>query len=131
MLGSRYSENTELQPGEQKTRRISIAPFEIQSLQVVIDSAWLKNASVLPFLPSKSCEFDSLIRNGIEGSSSFYQKRRDIDEFGWRHFGELYADHEKALAPDDPFRVTLQQSIRPYFGMLMQWLLSGDFVGLN
>ena len=127
LLGSRHSENTELQPGEQKTRCISIAPFEIQSLQVVIDSAWLKNASVLPFLPSKSCEFDSLIKSGIEGPSSFYQKRLDIDEFGWRHFGELYADHEKALAPDEPFFVShYNNQYDPIFGMLMQWLLSGD-----
>ncbi|HCS79958.1 MAG TPA: hypothetical protein DIV42_02255, partial [Alteromonas macleodii] len=88
---------------------------------------WLKNASVLPFLPSKSCEFDSLIKNGIEGSSSFYQKRLDIDEFGWRHFGELYADHEKALVPDEPFFVShYNNQYDPIFGMLMQWLLSGD-----
>ena len=127
LLGSRHSENTELQPGEQKTRRISIATFNIQSLQVVIDSAWLKNASVLPFLPSKSCEFDSLIKNGIEGSSSFYQKRLDIDEFGWRNYGELYADHEKALAPDvENFVSHYNNQYDPIYGMLCQWLSYGD-----
>lgn len=127
LLGSRHSESTELQPGEQKTRCISIAPFEMQSLQVVIDSTWLKNASVLPFLPSKPCEFDSLIKSGIEGPSSFFQKRLDIDEFGWRHFGELYADHEKALAPDEPFFVShYNNQYDPIFGMLTQWLLSAD-----
>ena len=127
LLGSRHSECTELQPGEQKTRRISIAPFEMQSLQVVIDSAWLRKASVLPFLPSNLCKFNSLIKSGIEGPSSFYQKRLDIDEFGWRHFGELYADHEKALAPDEPFFVShYNNQYDPIFGMLIQWLLSGD-----
>ncbi|MFZ8198260.1 hypothetical protein [Alteromonas portus] len=127
LLGSRHSECNELQPGEQKTRCISIAPFEVQSLQVVIDSAWLKKASVLPFLPSNLCKFDSLIKKGIEGPSSFYQKRLDIDEFGWRHFGELYADHEKALAPDEPFFVShYNNQYDPIFGMLTQWLLSAD-----
>ncbi|WP_394221199.1 hypothetical protein [Alteromonas gracilis] len=127
ILGSRHSEKTELQPGEQKTRSISIAPFEIQSLQVVIDSSWLRNASVLPFLPSAPCKFDTLIKRGIEGPSSFYQKRLDIDEFGWRHFGELYADHEKALAPDEPFFVShYNNQYDPIFGMLTQWLLSAD-----
>ena len=127
LLGSRYSENTELQPGEQKTRRILIAPFEVQSLQVVIDSAWLKSTSVLPFLPGKPCKFDSLIKAGIEGPSSFFQKRIDIDEFGWRHFGELYADHEKALALDAPFFVShYNNQYDPIFGMLTQWLLTAD-----
>jgi len=127
LLGSRHSKNTELQPGEQKTRSISIAPFEVQSLQVVIDSAWLKSTSVLPFLPSRPCKFDSLIKAGIEGPSSFFQKRIDIDEFGWRHFGELYADHEKALEPDAPFFVShYNNQYDPIFGMLTQWLLTAD-----
>ena len=29
-----------------------------------------------------------------EGSNSWIAKREKIDEYGWRHFGDLYADHE-------------------------------------
>ena len=30
----------------------------------------------------------------FEGDDSFFAKREQIDEYGWRHFGDVYADHE-------------------------------------
>jgi len=30
----------------------------------------------------------------IEGEHTFERKREVIDEYGWRHFGDIYADHE-------------------------------------
>ena len=38
--------------------------------------------------------YESLVNSAISGDNTFEQRREQIDEFGWRNFGELYADHE-------------------------------------
>jgi hypothetical protein len=38
--------------------------------------------------------YESLVNSAIKGTNTFEQRREEIDEYGWRHFGELYADHE-------------------------------------
>jgi hypothetical protein len=38
--------------------------------------------------------YEALVGSAIRGDQSFEQRREIIDEYGWRHFGELYADHE-------------------------------------
>lgn len=38
--------------------------------------------------------YEALINSAISGDNTFEQRREQIDEFGWRNFGELYADHE-------------------------------------
>lgn len=43
--------------------------------------------------------YEALINTAIKGDQSFEQRRELIDEFGWRNFGELYADHEAVKAP--------------------------------
>jgi hypothetical protein len=40
-----------------------------------------------------------LVNSAITGDQSFEQRREIIDEYGWRHFGELYADHEAVFKP--------------------------------
>lgn len=35
-----------------------------------------------------------LLRTAVQGEKSFFVRREMIDEYGWRHFGDLYADHE-------------------------------------
>jgi len=42
--------------------------------------------------------YDALVDHVIEGETSFRQRRELVDEYGWRHFGEIYADHE-AVGP--------------------------------
>ena len=38
--------------------------------------------------------YEALVHNVIEGDNTFAQRREAVDEYGWRHFGEVYADHE-------------------------------------
>ncbi len=38
--------------------------------------------------------YEALVNSAISGDNTFEQRREQIDEFGWRNFGELYADHE-------------------------------------
>jgi len=39
-------------------------------------------------------EYVNLVDGVIAGESPFSERREIIDEYGWRHFGEIYADHE-------------------------------------
>jgi len=41
--------------------------------------------------------YEALINTAIHGPESFKERRETIDEYGWRNFGDLYADHEGAL----------------------------------
>ena len=43
--------------------------------------------------------YELLVNAAIRGEDSFEQRREVIDEYGWRNFGELYADHEAVHAP--------------------------------
>ncbi|BFT29630.1 hypothetical protein D210916BOD24_08060 [Alteromonas sp. D210916BOD_24] len=131
LLGARYAEAIELQPGEQKTREFSIAAVPTGKATLSFSAQWIDNTQVLPFFTNVPSVFQPLIDKGIDGAHSFFNKRRDIDEFGWRHFGELYADHESALRDnqsDDksPFVSHYNNQYDPIYGMLLQWLISGD-----
>jgi hypothetical protein len=38
--------------------------------------------------------YEALVNTAIKGDRTFEQRRELIDEYGWRNFGDLYADHE-------------------------------------
>jgi exo-rhamnogalacturonan lyase-like protein len=38
--------------------------------------------------------YEALVNTAIKGPNTFEQRREDVDEYGWRNFGELHADHE-------------------------------------
>jgi hypothetical protein len=97
----------ELQGGEQKSRivwlhvgPVSDTPLSLDWVHrpavVLPDPAWTIASGVFPFLPdhlaNESCQ--TLLTDAIEGPDSFFAKREVIDMYGWRHFGETYADHE-------------------------------------
>jgi hypothetical protein len=47
---------------------------------------------------SKSADgYAALVNTAVRGPESFFERRETIDEYGWRNFGDLYADHEGAL----------------------------------
>ncbi len=41
--------------------------------------------------------YEALLSAVIDGPDSFENKRELIDEYGWRNFGDIYADHEDAF----------------------------------
>jgi hypothetical protein len=68
-----------------------------------------------------------IIAKGIKGKSNFFEKREEIDEFGWRNFGELYADHEALESEDtDIFVSHYNNQYDPLYGFLYQFLLTGN-----
>ena len=128
LLGAKDSEPQELQPGEQLTRTITLSVGPITTFEVTLCKDWVQHTSCLPFTPFNAPkQLQQLIDKGIKGDNSFFNKRDAIDEFGWRHFGELYADHEKALATDTEYFVShYNNQYDPLCGMLYQWTVSGD-----
>ncbi|MBM9514553.1 hypothetical protein [Desulfogranum marinum] len=98
----------ELQGGEQK-RHCVFLDFhknEIESkveqyltpLSVLINQDYLESTAVLPYYVPKNSEsypvYENYIQAIIEGDNSFPAKRERVDEYGWRNFGDQYADHE-------------------------------------
>lgn len=125
-------EPVELQPGEQKTHRCDLIlskSMNYTQAAVTLNPAWIEACLVLPWFSTalNRDPLQALIDGGIESDSSFFSKREHIDEFGWRHFGDLYADHETAEhSGNDLFASHYNNQYDPLLGFLKQWLLSGD-----
>lgn len=128
LLGAQQASAQELQPGEQITRTFAMSTTPLSKAIVEVDPNWVIDSQVVPFAPFQTnSELASLIKEGISGDNSFYQKRLKLDEFGWRHFGELYADHEYSLSQDTEYFVShYNNQYDPIQGMLYQWLTTGD-----
>lgn len=104
-----YGDAHELQGGEQKTHEffVGFGPDTVTDLPLdwcrapllaVANPSWYATAEAAPYLIPAADAPDpaltQLVSSAIEGDDSFERKREAIDEYGWRHFGDLYADHE-------------------------------------
>jgi hypothetical protein len=71
---------------------------------------------------------DELIDEGINGASNFFAKREIIDEFGWRNFGDIFADHETLYQAEgaEPFISHYNNQYDPIYGFARQFALTGD-----
>jgi hypothetical protein len=100
----------ELQGGEKKRHTVLLdfgpmeAALKIRALQSPL-SAWVdpewtdRSRTIYEFAADCSASnplYLAYINHVIEGPNSFFEKRELIDEYGWRNFGDLYADHESA-----------------------------------
>ena len=128
----------ELQGGEQKrqTAWIQLAPEgeTVSNLQspvtpVVPAEQYASGKAFSCFSPLEtSDDVDSLIALGLDPDEGFLNKREIIDEYGWRNFGDLYADHEcMYLAPDQPRFIThYNNQYDAIYGFARQYALTGD-----
>jgi hypothetical protein len=131
----------ELQGGEQKTNTVwlhfgAAAPAEDTPLDWVHQPAcvhaspeWYAGSGAFPFLTPGPTEerLETLLRVAIEGGQSFAARREIIDEYGWRNYGDLFADHEEAYY-DGP-KPTISHYNNQYdciFGLLLQFFRTGE-----
>lgn len=128
----------ELQGGERFAHEIALAfgdggdamleVFRTPSTPIV-DPEWWAAAGDVPFLdPVRDLDApcERLVRAAIEGDNTFAHKRDRIDEYGWRHFGDLYADHENGTG-GGPLRVShYNNQYDAIFGALAQLMRSGN-----
>ena len=113
LFPAQYADVFELQGGERKTHTLflcfesSVHQQEGRALDWIhapllprIPPEWYAGVGVFPYLTPYETdphqEVIALIAHAIEGGNSFVDRREFIDEYGWRNFGELVADHEQA-----------------------------------
>ena len=104
-----YGDLHELQGGERTTSTLAICfgrdtvaaeplAWVRAPLRVSVDPLSYRQAGMWAPLAAGSRVaaegYEALVNTAIIGDDTFEQRREIIDEYGWRNFGELYADHE-------------------------------------
>ncbi len=142
LFPGRFGDLHEIQGGEQKTHSftvsfandgITVTPLEwVRSpLFVRCTPEWYCASGVVPFLvPAASDPHQELVayqRGAIEGPNRFEAKREVIDEYGWRNFGDIYADHEAVSHKGDtPLISHYNNQYDGAAGMAWQFFRTGD-----
>ena len=142
LFPKQYNDVYELQGGEQKTHTIYLQFGDPaichENLRWVhhplipkTTPEWYTRSRAFPYLTPQSQEQHpealSLIETAIKGPKSFSARREVIDEYGWRHFGELYADHEAVGHTGDAPRIShYNNQYDPIYGAIIQYARNGD-----
>lgn len=128
----------ELQGGERKTLRClmdcqgntNLAAIAYTPLVPALAPECYEQADALPWFTANTEPglLDTLIAGGLNGESNFFAKREVIDEFGWRNFGEIFADHETLYQNEGepPFISHYNNQYDPIYGFARQYALTGD-----
>lgn len=137
MLPGQFSDLHELQGGEQKTHewcaafgpRVSVDSLEWcrAGTPVSVDPAWALASGALDFVGRFDPAHAALVDAAIEGPDRFEAKREIIDQYGWRHFGEVYGDHE-AIGHQGPTPLVSHYNNQydPVAGFALQFARTGD-----
>lgn len=128
-----FADLHEIQGGEQKTHEfyVSCGPGESlawtrRRLVASVDPRHVLESGAVPFLAPLMPEHERLVGTAIEGPDSFEAKREVIDEFGWRHFGELYGDHESVRQKNPPVVSHYNNQYDALAGFIYQFLRTAD-----
>lgn len=133
----------ELQGGEQKTHTIFllVEPAE----QPTTDGLTWVHDPLVPCLPPQyyadseafpyfvprfadpHTDYVALVDAAVDGPHSFFGKREVIDEYGWRHFGDTYADHEDVhFHGEHPIISHYNNQYDVLSGLLLHFARAGD-----
>jgi hypothetical protein len=141
-----FPRSTELQGGESKTWRLNCRiqpvaddsegkwPLSSPGTTVCYNPDYLNRCQILPHLAfsAERSALGDLIHNGLAGDSSFFVKREQTDVYGWRHYGELCADHESHGLAEVPYFIShYNNQYDPLMGMTLQYLQHGDAAWLS
>lgn len=133
----------ELQGGEQKTHTVFLQFGREHSLNWVQDRLipraapkWYAESRAFPYLVPRNrhngeetplAQADDLVDKAIQGDNSFFDRREVIDEYGWRHFGDLYADHEAVCHNGhSPLVAHYNNQYDGIYGAAVQYARNGD-----
>jgi hypothetical protein len=142
LFPQQYRDVYELQGGEQKTHTVWLQ-FDRQHestpdvswwhcrLQPQTTPEWHAHAQAISYLTPRSIDkhndYQALVDTAIEGDNTFFDRREIIDEYGWRHFGDLYADHEAiGHQGDAPLVSHYNNQYDAIYGAIVQYTSSGD-----
>jgi hypothetical protein len=134
----------ELQGGEQKTHTVwlhfgpggepSTAPLDWvhAPLRVCVPPEWVAAAGVIPFLaPAEEVShppLEELLAEAVHPERGLAARREVIDEYGWRNYGDVWADHEggAGYAGPQPVVSHYNNQYDVIFGTLLQYLRTAD-----
>lgn len=137
-----YNDVFELQGGEQKTHIIYLDSSSSRNGNIGLDwiqcplvprltPEWYAHSKAFNYLVPESedrnKELSRLANTAIYGNKTFFRRREIIDEYGWRNFGEFYADHE-AVGHEgpDPLISHYNNQYDCIYGALMQFVRNGN-----
>jgi len=138
----RYQVEHELQGGEQKTHTFWVAfgddhvselPFDWcrQPSAAIPSPAWSCATGAVPFLTPRDEDphraYVEMTESAIKGVDTFERKREAVDEYGWRHFGDIWADHESVFHKGPaPLISHYNNQYDAIAGFVFQYLRSGE-----
>lgn len=138
-----YQDVFELQGGEQKTHTFYIdfvntdlntlgLEWANKPLYPYLDSLLYSESNVFGYLTlpqgDPNPEYKALVNSAVEGNDTFFHKREVIDDYGWRHFGCLYADHEAVKSKNkEPLISHYNNQYDVIQGLILQFARTGDF----
>jgi len=137
----------ELQGGEQKTHTVyfSFQGFEKHDgdldwvhhrIAPRAPLAWYSESKAIGYLVPRTLTQDDskplallerLVDTAVVDGNSFFDRREIIDEYGWRNFGDLYADHEAVgHAGEQPRIAHYNNQYDVIHGAIIEYLRSGN-----
>ncbi len=127
----------ELQAGERKGQSIHFSfgddsdalDWVENRAIVVLEPAVYQQACALRYSDGEPLDrgYDDLLEIGLSETAGYVAKREAVDEYGWRHYGEIYADHETAFDDGDGVFVShYNNQYDPVYGFARQFALSAD-----
>lgn len=138
LFPKQFGDAHELQAGEQKTHTLTVAfgpdttsdlPLDWTRAPLVCRAStdWVNGSGAIPFIHADRPEHAAAIAVAVDGGDTFEHKRERVDEYGWRHFGDVYGDHE-AIRKTGPQALVSHYNNQydPVAGFLYQFLRSGD-----
>jgi len=137
LFPGQFTGEFELQPGEKKTHTFyldfSNEPDALECIEnpieITLNPAWVNKSCVFQYFDSdiSGDRIHNIINEGLTGNNNFFTKREIIDEYSWRNYGELYADHEtEGYDGDEIFISHYNNQYDPIYGFLRQYALTGD-----
>ncbi len=102
-----WPDSFELQGGERKTRTLWLSSAAetsdvlpvLPQLTVSLCPEWVDTCGAMPWFSASPGAADDrveeFLRRGLAEGNSWAERREVIDEFGWRNFGDVHADHEQ------------------------------------
>lgn len=132
----------ELQGGEQKTHSFVVSfgadpitdlplDWARSPLVAAAEPAWYASTGALRHLVPVADAVDerqrAFIAAAVDGHDTFARKREVIDEYGWRNFGDLYADHEAVGATTEaPLVSHYNNQYDAIAGFALQFMRTAD-----
>jgi hypothetical protein len=137
-----FADVHEIQGGEQKTHTFTLAfggdPMARDAAfwgrapsTAAATPEWYAATEAIPYLAPAGEDVDPryrvLVDAAIAGEEAFERKRETIDEYGWRNFGDTYADHENPFSGEaEPIVSHYNNQYDAVYGFAAQFMRTGD-----